>query len=62
MVRAWLRELEVKVYRLYREANLAVCRRRKAKRPPSERIALSLANRPNAVEHGLRQRRPGQQP
>ncbi|MCM8567740.1 IS3 family transposase [Thauera linaloolentis] len=38
-----------KVYRLYREANLAVRRRRKARRPASERVALSPADRPNGV-------------
>src|SRR5690606_22480420 len=38
-----------KVYRLYREANLAVRRRRKVRRPPSERLPLSAANAPNAV-------------
>ncbi|AWV05923.1 IS1477 transposase [Lysobacter maris] len=38
-----------KVYRLYREANLAVCRRRKAKRPVVERQPLLQANQPNAV-------------
>ena len=38
-----------KVYRLYREANLAVRRRKKARRPPVERQALSAAAAPNAV-------------
>lgn len=38
-----------KVYRLYREANLAVRRRRKVRRPPSERQPLSAASAPNAV-------------
>ena len=38
-----------KIYRLYREADLAVRRRRKAKRPASERQALSPASQPNAV-------------
>ena len=38
-----------KVYRLYREANLAVRRRKKIRRPPGERQPLSLATAPNAV-------------
>jgi putative transposase len=38
-----------KVYRLYREADLAVRRRKKAKRPASERQPRLPANRPNAV-------------
>ncbi len=38
-----------KIYRLYREANLAVRRRRKVRRPPSERMPLSAASAPNAV-------------
>lgn len=38
-----------KIYRLYREADLAVRRRRKAKRPASERQALLPASQPNAV-------------
>ena len=38
-----------RIYRLYRQANLAVRRRRKAKRPVSERQALSPASQPNAV-------------
>lgn len=38
-----------KIYRLYREANLAVRRRRKVRRPPSERLPLSAASAPNAV-------------
>ena len=38
-----------KVYRLYREANLAVRRRKKIRRPPSERQPLSSATAPNAV-------------
>ena len=38
-----------KVYRLYREANLAVRRRKKVRRPPAERQALSAAAAPNAV-------------
>ena len=38
-----------KVYRLYQEANLAVRRRKKAKRPTSERQPLTPADSPNAV-------------
>jgi putative transposase len=38
-----------KIYRLYREANLAVRRRRKVRRPASERLRLVQANAPNAV-------------
>lgn len=38
-----------KIYRLYREANLVVRRRKKAKRPVGERQALLPASRPNAV-------------
>lgn len=38
-----------KVYRLYREANLAVRRRKKVRRPPSERQPLTLATAPHAV-------------
>lgn len=38
-----------KIYRLYQEANLAVRRRKKAKRPTSERQPLSPASSPNAV-------------
>ena len=38
-----------KIYRLYREANLAVRRRRKVRRPPGERLPLSGASVPNAV-------------
>lgn len=38
-----------KIYRLYQEANLAVRRRKKAKRPTSERQPLTPANSPNAV-------------
>jgi putative transposase len=37
-----------KVYRLYREANLAVRRRKEIRRPPSKRHSLSAANAPNA--------------
>jgi len=38
-----------KVYRLYREANLAVRRRKKGRRPPGDRQPLSSATVPNAV-------------
>ena len=38
-----------KVYRLYREANLAVRRRKKVRRPPGERQRLSSATAPNAA-------------
>ncbi len=38
-----------RVYRLYREANLAVRRRRKAKRSPGERVPLQLARSVNEV-------------
>ncbi len=38
-----------KVYRLYREANLAVRRRKKIRRPRNERQTLSAATAPNAV-------------
>src|SRR5690606_37500231 len=38
-----------KVYRLYSEANLAVRRRRKIRRPPCERQPLSAASAPNGV-------------
>ena len=38
-----------KIYRLYREANLAVRRRRKVRRPASERLRLVQAEHPNAV-------------
>lgn len=38
-----------KVYRLYREANLAVRRRKKAKPTPGERQRLQAATAPNAV-------------
>ena len=34
-----------RIYRLYSEANLAVQRRKKAKRPTSERVPLQLASR-----------------
>jgi putative transposase len=38
-----------RVYRLYRAADLAVRKRRKVKRPSSERVPLQLASRINAV-------------
>lgn len=38
-----------KIYRLYREANLAVRRRRKVRRPATERQPLMQADGPNAV-------------
>ena len=38
-----------RVYRLYRAANLAVKKRRKARRPPSERLPLGVATRVNEV-------------
>jgi putative transposase len=38
-----------KVYRLYRQANLAVRRRKKVRRPPNERQPLLAAAAPNAV-------------
>ena len=38
-----------KVYRLYREAKLAVRRRKKAQRPPAERQPLHAARALNAV-------------
>ena len=38
-----------RVYRLYKDANLAVRRRRKAKRPSSERLPLQLAQTINEV-------------
>jgi putative transposase len=38
-----------RVWRLYSEAKLAVRRRKKVKRPVSERMALSQASRPNEV-------------
>src|SRR3546814_20355341 len=38
-----------KIYRLYREASLAVCRRRKVRRPPNECLPLAAASAPNAV-------------
>jgi len=38
-----------RVYRLYRDANLAVRKRKKVRRPPSERTPLNLAKRVNEV-------------
>ena len=38
-----------RVYRLYREADLAVCKRKKTKRPVNERVPLQLAKAVNAV-------------
>src|SRR3546814_13743864 len=38
-----------KIYRLYRVASLAVCRPRKVRRPPNERLPLAAASAPNAV-------------
>jgi putative transposase len=38
-----------RIYRLYSQANLAVRRRRKAKRPPTERVPLQLASSVNEV-------------
>jgi putative transposase len=38
-----------RVYRLYRDANLAVRRRKKAKRPLNERVPLQLAQTVNEV-------------
>ncbi len=38
-----------RVYRLYKNANLAVRRRKKVKRPPNERIPLQLARKVNDV-------------
>lgn len=38
-----------RVYRLYRDANLAVRRRKKAKRPLNERVSLQLAQTVNEV-------------
>jgi putative transposase len=38
-----------RVYRLYKNANLAVRRRKKAKRPASERVPLQLAQAINEV-------------
>jgi putative transposase len=38
-----------RVYRLYKDANLAVRRRKKVKRPPCERVPLQLAQKVNDV-------------
>jgi putative transposase len=38
-----------RVYRLYKNANLAVRRRKKVKRPPNERVPLQLARKVNDV-------------
>ncbi len=38
-----------RIYRLYKDANLAVRRRKKAKRPPAERVPLQLAQGLNEV-------------
>jgi putative transposase len=38
-----------RVYRLYKDANLAVRRRKKVKRPPSKRVPLQLARKVNDV-------------
>ena len=38
-----------RVYRLYKEANLAVRKRRKSKRPVNERVSLQIAQAPNEV-------------
>jgi putative transposase len=38
-----------RVYRLYKNANLAVRRRRKVKRPPNERVPLQIARKVNDV-------------
>ena len=38
-----------RVYRLYRDANLAVRKRKKVRRPPSERVALQAPTRVNEV-------------
>jgi putative transposase len=38
-----------RVYRLYKDANLAVRRRKKVKRPPCERVPLQLAQKVNGV-------------
>src|SRR3546814_17786925 len=41
-----------KIYRLYREASLAVCRRRKVRRPPNERLPLRSEARRVGKEGG----------
>jgi putative transposase len=38
-----------RVYRLYKDANLAVRRRKQVKRPPRERVPLQLAQKVNDV-------------
>ena len=38
-----------RVYRLYKNANLAVRRRKKVKRPPNERVPLQIARKVNDV-------------
>ncbi len=38
-----------RVYRLYKNANLAVRRRKKVKRPPNERVSLQIARKVNDV-------------
>ncbi len=38
-----------RVYRLYRDANLAVRKRKKVRRPPSERVPLQIARSVNEV-------------
>ena len=38
-----------RVYRLYKDANLAVRRRKKVKRPPNERVPLQIARKVNDV-------------
>ena len=38
-----------RVYRLYSDANLAVRKRKKARRPPAERMGLNIATRVNEV-------------
>lgn len=38
-----------RVYRLYKEANLAVKKRRKSKRPANDRVPLQIAQAPNEV-------------
>jgi len=43
-----------RVYRLYSAANLAVRKRKKAKRPASERVPLQIASEgQRGVEHGF---------
>ena len=38
-----------RVYRLYSDANLAVRKRKKARRPPAERMGLNIATRVNGA-------------